>query len=63
MGRHKEITCPECGYVYTVNAYREVDSDQPDWHGPARPLGHVRELPVRGGRRDARASRAIASMS
>jgi signal peptidase I len=28
MGRHKEITCPECGYVYTVNAYREVDSDE-----------------------------------
>ena len=26
MGRHKEITCPECGYVYTVNADREVDS-------------------------------------
>ncbi len=32
MGRHKEITCPECGYVYTVNAYREVDSDD---NGPA----------------------------
>ncbi len=29
LGRHKEITCKECGYVYTVNAYREVDSDQP----------------------------------
>ena len=26
MGRHKEITCPECGYVYTVNADCEVDS-------------------------------------
>ena len=28
MGRHKEITCPECGYIYTVNSYREVDSDE-----------------------------------
>jgi signal peptidase I len=26
MGRHKEVTCPECGYVYRVNADCEVDS-------------------------------------
>jgi signal peptidase I len=26
LGRHKEITCPECGIVYTVNADREVES-------------------------------------
>jgi signal peptidase I len=26
MGRHKEIVCPECGYVYTVNADREIES-------------------------------------
>jgi signal peptidase I len=26
MGRHKEITCPQCSYVYTVNADREVDN-------------------------------------
>ena len=26
MGRHKEIDCPECGYTFTVNADREVDS-------------------------------------
>jgi signal peptidase I len=25
MGRHKEIACPQCGYVYTVDAEREVD--------------------------------------
>jgi hypothetical protein len=25
MGRHKEIVCPQCGYVYTVNADREID--------------------------------------
>jgi len=25
MGRHKEIACPQCGYVYTVNADREVE--------------------------------------
>jgi signal peptidase I len=27
MGRHKEITCPECGYTFTVNADCEVDSN------------------------------------
>jgi signal peptidase I len=27
MGRHKEIVCPQCGYVYTVNADSEVDSN------------------------------------
>jgi signal peptidase I len=26
MGRHKEIICPQCGNLYTVNADREVDS-------------------------------------
>src|SRR5438874_8649783 len=25
MGRHKEIVCRQCGYVYTVNADREVE--------------------------------------
>jgi signal peptidase I len=25
MGRHKEITCPQCGFVYTVNAADEVE--------------------------------------
>lgn len=25
MGRHKEITCPQCGYVYSVNASSEDD--------------------------------------
>jgi signal peptidase I len=25
MGRHKEITCPQCGFVYTVNASEEVE--------------------------------------
>jgi signal peptidase I len=25
MGRHKELTCPECGFVYTVNASEEVE--------------------------------------
>jgi signal peptidase I len=29
MGRHKEIACPECGYVYTVNADREVEPARP----------------------------------
>ena len=26
MGRHKEITCPECGYVYSVNASEEAEA-------------------------------------
>ena len=26
MGRHKEIVCPQCGFTYTVNADREVES-------------------------------------
>ena len=26
LGRHKELVCPQCGYVYRVNADREVDS-------------------------------------
>jgi signal peptidase I len=26
MGRHKEIACPQCDYVYTVNADREAES-------------------------------------
>ena len=25
MGRHKEITCPQCGFVYAVNASEEVE--------------------------------------
>ncbi len=25
MGRHKELSCPQCGFVYTVNASEEVD--------------------------------------
>lgn len=29
MGRHKEVTCPQCGDVYAVNADREVGSDTP----------------------------------
>jgi signal peptidase I len=25
MGRHKEITCPQCGFVYAINASEEVE--------------------------------------
>src|SRR6476469_3272033 len=25
MGRHKEIACPQCGYLYAVNASEEVE--------------------------------------
>lgn len=29
MGRHKEISCPQCGFVYTVNASHEVEGGNP----------------------------------
>ena len=29
MGRHKEVTCPQCGFVYTVNASHEVEGGNP----------------------------------
>jgi signal peptidase I len=29
MGRHKEVACPECGFVYTVNADNEVGASAP----------------------------------
>ena len=25
MGRHKEVACPQCGFVYAVNASEEVE--------------------------------------
>ncbi len=25
MGRHKEVTCPQCGFVYAVNASEEIE--------------------------------------
>lgn len=28
LGRHKEVVCPECGYLYTVNADREAEPDR-----------------------------------
>jgi signal peptidase I len=33
MGRHKEVTCPECGEVYSVNADREVSGGLPIDYG------------------------------
>ena len=65
MGRHKEITCPECGYVYTVNADREVRArpQRPRAAAPDRP-GDLRELPVsRPTSPTRRASRATGSTS
>src|SRR4051812_44916360 len=29
MGRHKEVTCPQCKYVYSVNASNEEGGGQP----------------------------------
>lgn len=33
MGRHKEVTCPQCGFVYTVNADREINDESNPSHG------------------------------
>ena len=55
MGRHKEITCPQCGYVYAVNASEEVEgSSAGEPVVAAGVLGDLRQLPVPGpGRRRA----------
>ena len=29
MGRHKEIACPQCGFIYAVNASEEVEARSP----------------------------------
>jgi signal peptidase I len=29
MGRHKEIACPQCGFLYAVNASQEADNQSP----------------------------------
>jgi signal peptidase I len=29
MGRHKEVSCPQCGYVFAVNASEEVEGPPP----------------------------------
>ena len=51
MGRHKEITCPQCGFVYAVNASEEVEPPGvcPRASGLVR---HLRQLPVPGRRLD-----------
>ncbi|AMV36933.1 signal peptidase I [Planctomyces sp. SH-PL62] len=33
MGRHKEVVCPQCGFLYSVNASEEVEGS-----GPLRPV-------------------------
>ena len=64
MGRHKEITCPECGYVYTVNAHREVNTDQPGaGAGPRIQWGTCENCRFEAVVDAAPASRAIASTS
>ena len=45
MGRHKEIACPQCGYVYAVNASEEVELRSASH---TRLLGALRQLPVPG---------------
>ena len=60
MGRHKEITCPQCGYLYSVNASEEVEGRSLPRDGL---LGHLRQLPLPGPAAWTRppASRATAS--
>ena len=47
MGRHKELACPQCGFIYAVNASEEVESrDRSTRESSAfRPL---RQLPLSG---------------
>ena len=45
MGRHKEINCPQCGFLYSVNASEEVEGRS---FPPAGLLGHLRQLPLPG---------------
>ena len=62
MGRHKEVACPQCGFVYAVNASQEVES-QSRARGRRRrasaPTADIRRRP--GSRRPA--SRGTASSS
>ena len=50
MGRHKEIACPQCGFVYAVNASEEVE--RRSYAPPSVYSGHLRQLPVPGARLD-----------
>ena len=47
MGRHKELACPQCGFVFAVNASEEVEPRSANRDVPFafRPL---RQLPVSG---------------
>ena len=47
MGRHKEITCPQCGYVYAVNASEEVEGSVLARNRRVY-VGHLRQLPLPG---------------
>ena len=50
MGRHKEIACPQCGFVYAVNASR---GGRGSVRRPSSVYsGHLRQLPVPGARLD-----------
>ena len=47
MGRHKEITCPQCGYrLHRQRRSRGRVVGQFEEHGPARSGRHLRELPI-----------------
>ena len=48
MGRHKEVACPQCGFVYAVNASEEVEPRSRSRR--RRALGPLRQLPVPGTR-------------
>ena len=51
MGRHKEVTCPQCGYVYAVNASEEDEGGRLRRNAPSSAgvsLGDLRQLPVPG---------------
>ncbi len=48
MGRHKEVTCPECGLVYAINASDDTEQNLVDKRAnAARRLDEVKKAPER----------------
>ena len=61
MGRHKELACPQCGFLYAVNASEEVEPRSTTTAMTVYLFRRLRELPVSGTCEPCRVSRATAS--
>ncbi len=49
MGRHKEVACPQCGFVYALNASQEVESQSQREDVNAGICSNCRYAPMLGG--------------